>query len=258
MLIVRAAQMETLGHAMLREFENEMLAHLAGFSPPLYKAIKEDPLRETIRFGIARAGKSGITFRGPLRLYLELMLLFGSYFDTDPQYPWAAEILGEGDPDSQMQRAEQLFARTRDYRTKVAGPRDEFTFRSLRRVSVLAGQELAVSSASFSDDLFREMQKVYPEKAAYVGKEAITKLIAGGVTTANRYGFSTVRATALPAVLMFAFGHGCFEDPLYPWIGRTVSDAAIADPEARAKRLEKKAVTWLNHVLAYFDSEVTA
>lgn len=29
-------------------------------------------------------------------------------------------------------------------------------------------------------------------------------------------------------------------------------------PEARAKRLETKALTWLEHVLAYFDQEAHA
>ena len=50
--------------------------------------------------------------------------------------------------------------------------------------------------------------------------------------------------------LMFAFGHGCANDPLYPWIANTLRDERIADSAARADRLERKALTWLNHVLA--------
>jgi len=49
---------------------------------------------------------------------------------------------------------------------------------------------------------------------------------------------------------MFAFGHGCTNDLLYPWISRTLQDERIADPEARAARLEQKAITWLEHVNA--------
>ena len=54
-------------------------------------------------------------------------------------------------------------------------------------------------------------------------------------------------------LLMFAFGHGCCDDPLYPWIARTLNDERITDPPARAKRLETKALTWLDHVLEYFN-----
>jgi len=52
---------------------------------------------------------------------------------------------------------------------------------------------------------------------------------------------------------MLAFGHGCGADPLYPWINKTLRDEAITEQEARAKRLEKKALTWLEHVLDYFE-----
>lgn len=54
-------------------------------------------------------------------------------------------------------------------------------------------------------------------------------------------------------VLMVAFGHGCTEDDLYPWIARTLQNEAITDAAHRTKRLETKALTWLDHVLANFD-----
>ena len=103
MLVIREAQMEAFKEATRRTFEDEMVAHLAEFSPPLFKAIGEEQMRKAVHFGIGRADSHGFTFRGPTRLYLELMLLFGSYFDTDPQYPWAAEILSNRDPDSQRE-----------------------------------------------------------------------------------------------------------------------------------------------------------
>ena len=59
-------------------------------------------------------------------------------------------------------------------------------------------------------------------------------------------------------MLMLAFGHGCADDPLYPWIARTLQDEAITDGAARATYLEAKALTWLEHVLAYFDKGAQA
>jgi hypothetical protein len=115
-VIIRKEQVEALTQIPLQAFEDEMVGHLAAFSPPLFRAVKEPQLREAIRFGTARAAAYGITFRGPVRLYLELMLLFGSHFDTDPQYPWAAEILQDQPSTPQMQRAERLYERTLDYR----------------------------------------------------------------------------------------------------------------------------------------------
>lgn len=250
MLVIRPEQVQVFQGAALRSFEDEMVAHLAEFSPPLFKTIKEDQLRKAIRFGIARASDYGITFRGPVRLYLELMLLFGSHFDTDPQYPWAAEVLADQDSGPQMTRAEKLYERTRDYREKVAGPEDAYAQKALRGISVWARQPLWFSSDGFVPAMLQELADAYPQKAAYVGEDRLKLLIREGIDGARSHEFTTVRGVALSVVLMFAFGHGCFDDLLYPWIARTIEDDAITDSAARAKRLETKALTWLDHVLA--------
>ena len=253
-VIIRKAQTDAFDQASLKSFENEMVVHLAEFSPPLFKAVKEDQLRVAIRSGIERAGDHGITCRGPLRFYLEMMLLFGSSFDTDPQYPWAGWILTER-LGSEIQRAELLYERTRDYRQKVAGPADEYTLEALRTISLLAERTLPISETSFESDMLKEMARVYPQKASYIGEDGLKALIAEGTAAGQQYGFSGVRALALPSVLMFAFGHGCFADPLYPWIEKTAQNEAFTAPDERAKRLEKKALTWLDHVLAYFGED---
>jgi hypothetical protein len=250
---IRNEQIEILKQVPMRVFEDEMTVHLAEFSPPLFNAIKEDQLRKVIRFGIDRARQYGITFRGPIRLYLELMLLLGSYFDNDPQYPWATEILVDESSASQIQRAENLYDKTCEYREKVGGSRDEYTLKALRGIAEFARKPLQISSSDLVSTLLDEMGNIYPQKKEFVGEHGLRMLIDKGMATAQEYGFSAVRSLALPVVLMFAFGHGCFNDPLYPWIAKTVQDKAVIDPEARARRLEKKSLTWLDHVLAYFD-----
>lgn len=258
MIIIREAQIEALRLSTLRAFEDEMVEHLARFSPPLFKAVGPEQLREVIRSGMKRAAGYGITLRGPVRLYLELMLLFGSQFDTDPQYPWAAEVLKGQEIPSQMQRAERLYRKTVEYRERVGGPDDAYTLQALARIPGVAQQELAIAPANLVKDLRAEIAHIYPEKTAYLGEKGLTALIDEGIATAESFGFSSVRAVTLSVVLMFAFGHGCFEDPLYPWIGKTAANSVIATAEARAKRLESKALTWLEHVLAYFDGSAAA
>jgi hypothetical protein len=250
---IRKQQVEALERAALRAFEDEMVVHLGRFSPPLFKATGEDAIREAIRLGIERAGGYGLTLRGPVRLYLELMLLFGSRFDTDPQYPWAAGILIDRDSGPQMQRADLLYERTMDYRKEVAGPEDAFALEALAKIRALAREPLRLSAGDLVAAMRREIAAVYPQKAAHVGADGIDALIREGIDEARRHRFEADRAVALVVVLMLAFGHGCSEDPLYPWIGRTLKIEAITDPEARARRLESKALTWLDHVLAHFE-----
>lgn len=248
MLQIREEQMLAFEQAALRRFEDEMVAHSRAFSPRLCEIIGEEQLRLALRRAMARAGGYGFTYRGPIRLFIELMFLFGSAFDTDSQYPWAGKILHASD--DQMQRAEQLCDKTLDYQERVSGPNAVNTRRALAELSVLARQHTTISSADLVGSVLKEMNRIFPHKAAYVGEEGLKALIREGSTEALRYRFPTARGEALLVVLMFAFGHGCTSDPLYPWIARTLKDERIIEPSARAERLQKKAVTWLDHVLA--------
>jgi hypothetical protein len=54
-------------------------------------------------------------------------------------------------------------------------------------------------------------------------------------------------------ILALAFGHGYASDPLYPWIARTLDDRTIADPAARADRLTRRALAWLDRVLVNYE-----
>lgn len=99
---------------------------------------------------------------------------------------------------------------------------------------------------------------VFPEKATYLGEKSLTALIDVGVQTAEQHGITEIRGRVLVVSLMYAFGHGCIGDPLYPWIERTLSDERKGDANARTARLERKALVWLDHVLAHFADRVPA
>lgn len=250
MLVIRSTQRQAFAPAALQAFETDMVAHLSEFSPPLFKAVGEEQMRKVVRLGIAQAGRYGLTYRGPVRLYLEIMLLLGSHFDTDPQYSWSAGILNDAARPDQMDRADRLYEEILSGLETVVGPNDAYAQKALRAIAVFAREPLPLSSDDFVPGMLERMMSVYPEKAAYVGTEGLTALIREGITQARKHHFVTVRAAALIVVLMFAFGHGCVDDPLYPWIARTLHDERLRDPVARAQRLEKKSLTWLEHVLA--------
>ena len=248
MLKIRAAQFKVFEEAALQSFEDEMVVHSRKLTPRLSKVLGEDQLRVALRQAMERAGTYGFTNRGPVRLYIELMFLYGSDFDTDPQYPEVAQVLNaSGD---QMQRAERLFEMILDYQDNVSGLDAVNVRKALEALSVAARQPLSLSSNDFDVEMLREMHRAFPQKAAYVGDEQLTTLILEGRAEARKYGFPAVRGEALVGILMFAFGHGCTDDPLYPWISRTLNDERLADPAVRANRLERRALTWLDRVLS--------
>jgi hypothetical protein len=249
MLVIRKEQVDILKEGMLKEFEDEMVEHLAQFSPPLYKVLKEDQTREAVRFGFKQSERYGFTLRGPIRLYLEMMLLFGSHFDSDPQYPWAREILVDKHSIAQMQRADWLYEKILDFQEKVSGPNGEYTRKAMEGVRDIGSKPLNLSESDYDDAIRREIHRIFPQKVDYIGSENLLELIRQARLDARKYDFPSTRGDTLMVVLKFAFGNGCGNDPLYPWIERTLTDDKIVDAKARAERLEKKSMTWLDHVL---------
>jgi len=255
MFRIRKEQMEAFDQAARVAFEDEMVVHSQDFSPRLCKVMGEDQLRVAIRGAMSRADKYGFTLRGPVRLCIELMFLYGSSFDTDPQYPVIGEVLTS--TRNQMHRAEQIHQRVNDYHKRVAGDENINVRKSLEYLSKFAQKNVRFSSSDFEAEVIEQMTNAFPQKVEYVGNEALIALIREGRHEAGRFGLTELRSEALLVVLMFSFGHGCTDDPLYPWISGTLNDKRIVALEDRAKRLERKAVTWLKRVLANADKELS-
>ena len=250
MLVIRAEQMERFKKTALSSFEDEMVAHLAEFSPPLYKAVGEEQMRKVVQLGRSQAAQYGFTYRGPVRLYLELMLLFGSHFDTDPQYPWAAEILINQESGTQMQRAERLYEKTMDYRKNVAGPGDAYTLDALKKIAVFAKHPLTITADDFIPAMQREIAQIYPQKAAYVGSAGLEALIRKGMGGALRQQFTTVHGMTLVTLLMFLLGHGCGADPIYSWIRKILNNTVTSTPELKAQALKTEIIVWIEFIIS--------
>lgn len=249
MLVIRPDQFEVFRAAARESFVDAMVVHLAGFTPYLYKTLGADAVREAVRWGMDQAAGHGLRKRGPVRLYLELMVLFGGRFATDPQYPWVAAILADQDPATEMRRARRLYRQVLKYREAVVGPGDVWALRALRNIRAWAAGPIDFAPDRLVPVMLDVCSEIYPEKAAYVGREALAALIRKGADGARSQRFTSPRAMALVVVLMLAFGHGCGTDPFYPWIARTLRDERLTDPALRAVRLEQRALTWLERVL---------
>jgi hypothetical protein len=249
MLVLRKEQVDQLRQAAKRRCADAILVFLAGFSSSLFKTLEEEQQRAVIRFGMDRAEAHGFTSRDPVRLYLELTLLFGSQFDTDPQYPWAGQILAEPDQDASMERVERLYQRAIDYREKVNGPENVHALEALQHFRYFLQQPLRVSLETFIPDMVSEFGRLYPQKAAELDREGLEAVLRKGLEAAEQLGILTARGAVLLSLLMLTLGHGCTADPLYPWISGALERTAETDSEARIEGLEKEFMLWLDQVL---------
>jgi hypothetical protein len=249
MWTIREDQLEILDRYQLQKFEDELVEHLQEFAPRHWKAIGDETGRGVIRLGFKQAERYGFTNRGPVRFYIEMMFMFGSFFDTDPQYPWAARVLNDQEGMSQMVRADRLYDEMRNYWVAVAGPKNQFMFAALRKLSQARAEDYLDPLVPLEDCLFAGLNSIYPQKSEYLGEPPLRALLKKTLELGNRLGFSANDQVCLLTALTFFLGHECARDPLHGWIGRRLADKRFADPRQCSAELQARAQLYLEYVL---------
>ncbi len=249
MLKISKKQMKIFSQAALRNFENNMIRHLREFTPKHSRALGDDGVRNVVRLGIERAETYGLTDRGPLRFYIELMFMLGSYFDTDYQYPWAATILTDPEIGDEVARANRLFEKAMDYVEKVAGPNREYARESLIRASQQSYKDFQEVQGGREADILSRFKMNFPQKCEYVGDPALRSLIQRGTELALDFSVSTEGGASIFVWLTFMLGQGFAKDPLYPWCEMTLDNEKISDPGKRVERLYSKFITYITKAL---------
>jgi hypothetical protein len=250
MLIINENQMAALKQRSLHHFEDEMMEHCAEFSPQLCKTLQEEQLRDVVVLAIQRAKEFGFSFRGPVRLYIEMVLLFGSDFANDPQYSWVQAFHRDKMGGVELYRAKHLQQKLCDYLKAVHGPDDTYVIAAIEHSDIELSNYPASSVSDPRQVCQHELTRVFPQKVDYAGAEALSLLIDSSLETCENLRISSLPGQLLICGLAFSFGHRCLDDPLYPWISKTVMNAPPDDgPDALVARLHKRVQTWRRAVL---------
>jgi len=252
-VIIRPAQFDRLAKASTERFENELVIHLNTFASRHCEVIGEEYVRQVIRLGFEKCERYSFTLQGPIRFFIELMFMFGSHFDTDVQHPWAAEGLNDKSLSVELMRGDGLHEQMTEYLSQVSGPEHTFAKKALRETRQLASEPPPTGNGGLRSQLTTRMQKIYPEKCEYLGRDRLQAVIDGGISVAQSNDVTSLDGLRLFAVLAFALGHGFANDPLYPWIAGTLNNSPIEDPNIRAEKLQQKAILYLDRVLAYLE-----
>jgi hypothetical protein len=248
MLTMRQDQVDAFERYHLQKFEDEMVAHLKTFSPEHWQLLGEPDGRRVIRLGIEQAKNYGFTNRGPVRFYIELMFIFGSFFDTDPQYSWAREILIDSGWTDEMVHAERLHSSTMTYISSVFGPEHRYLIEAMGRLTRWHMANFVAPEVDMESQILSELQAIYPQKCDFLGSPTVRELIHRGFDIAFHYGFTTDKGFLVTALLAFTFGHGFYKDPLHGWIAKRLADNRWPTPEACLDELYSKSMVYVKDI----------
>lgn len=249
MWIIRQEQIEAFRRDHRQRFEDDMVAHLVKFAPKQWQVIGDQTGREVIRLGMKQAGRHGFNSRGPVRLYVDLMFVLGSYFDTDPQLPWAASILQTLEMAGEMVRAQWLFNEFKEYAARVLGSENRYFTQALRHLNEIAIEDLIIPGILLEDSALRAFQTIYPQVYWYLGEGRLKTIIQQSFAVGLSYGFNSDKAMLLMVGLSCFMGHGFTLDPLCGWIGRRMDGTRFPDADKRTEELYGKALLFMKYVL---------
>ena len=253
MLSIKTAQMRALEGVAVRAFEDRTYRHLEQFFAGHCALLGERQLRRIIQFGWAKAKSYDLTAECCVRTYIEFMCLLGGHFDEDPILPWAAEILNDRACE-QIARGDRLYDRAYEYIRHLVPDYRDITGKPITQRFVGALRELRMQPDApislellpgFSSALLRRLQAVFPAKCAYVGEEAVAKLIVSCLATAASYGIRGERGLTLFSTLTFVLGRGFHHDLLLPWAAGTLNDRTLRDEKQKVDRLFVEGVGFL-------------
>jgi hypothetical protein len=221
------------------EFEDDMIPHLREFSPNHWQSLDEQGLRDVVRLGMQRAGNYGVTNPGHLRLYVAIMLMYGSFFDNDPLMPWSEEVLRDSTIDNTQGRIDRLHQKMRWYYYEISGPHRLHDRQALRKCERALVQGYSINDPSFESKLVAAFFDIHARRAAYLGEERLRALVREAVAAAQRLEVATVDGVSMVAFLMFVKGHWFAQDPLVPWARAALVSEVAGEWDSRAKKLER-------------------
>jgi len=249
MWTIRQDQTEAFRQYHLRKFEDEMVDHLQKFSPHQFIVAGEPAVRQAIRLGIENAGKYGFSDRGPVRFYIELMFMFGGYFDSDPQHPWAAEVLTCPAIMEQGSRANWLHAATSQYLLDVIKPERPSLRQAVKERLSLPFEDTFPPEKNLEESLISIMHVLSPPRCKYAKDEVLRTLIRQAFRKAEKFLIPSNRGRVLMAVFTIAGGHGFDRDPLYGWISIATDHNTHSSVDERIVALAEKAQLYFGAML---------
>ena len=123
MLIIRKEQMAVFEKHLDSRFHEFLRKHVREYMAVEEKELSNQSVDELIRLAISRASSYRVTMERDIALFLDLMILKGRDFDSDPKLLWARKILDSKDSDG-SEKMQKIYRRLEAFENRKALPEE--------------------------------------------------------------------------------------------------------------------------------------
>jgi hypothetical protein len=228
--------------------QRDVLEHLWRQFPQHCVILGDPQILRVIDLARERAGAHGFDSTAEVSSWVTLMVYFGSYFDEDPQYPWAGAILRESAGSPREDVLERLYAKTGEVLTGFVGEGGEYYRRALVWARAQSFETISADGGS-DDGVQKWLRKAYGRKYDSLPNEGMAGMLRVAEAATRRYGLTTRPGILVYAQLMFLLGSFIDRDPLHPWVGLILQDDALSEPAIKARTLHSRGIRELERYM---------
>jgi len=206
MIFIRQEQIDAFQAAARSNLERKLLVGLRQNFTRCEEVFDESARIAFVRLGADRASRPGLSREEDIHCCLWLMMLFGSFWEKDPQFGWAAASISSADSTTVGARVARLWEHAQLWRARVMGPNDGHYLTALRGIESKSMQVLCDAPSRSQRDLMLQLASLFPQKYREVGEEPLQDLIRFAAKICDTLELLDRRAIAIVTQLMFLFG----------------------------------------------------
>jgi len=253
MLIIKPEQISSFFQAAHSGFLAETLAQMKNRTPKSCLNISDSVLHSAILQGLEKAESYGFTLAGTIRFYIETSFILGAGFDSDPQFPWAGEILQDPSITDEVWLADALHDELEKYMREVLGENRENLKLALLATSRVARQKINWQKELNEQRLTELAEWLYPQKIKALNQDAHHEIYRRSQETAGERGIRNHYGIVLCYFLNLFCGHKCAVDPLFPWLTEVITHKAESVDE-QVRLVGRTAFTYLNNSISNWET----
>ncbi|OKO98668.1 hypothetical protein [Xenorhabdus eapokensis] len=228
---------------------DELVVHCNESYPYLDIKLGKDGLRSALKNAVEAAKNEGFDQRGAIQFYIDMLILFGAKFQTDPQYTWIKTILDNNSHLGQLEKTSLLYHEVTRYLNEVHGEQDNHLKASILKFQNINIEHLNVQWITYESNVDVLLNSLFPKKYQYIKQDRIKKLIQFGIEKSNQYGIENANYSAFLTLIMFLLGHEFEQDIFLPHLNKKLFKQYYSDTDSLIMEMEKTAKDYLKKFL---------
>ncbi|MDR0218921.1 MAG: hypothetical protein LBI71_08580 [Enterobacteriaceae bacterium] len=246
---INEEQWNMLKNNSLNAYIDELIVHCNESYPYLEIKSGQNGLKEALKIAVEKAKNKGFDQRGPVQFYIDLQILFGTEFQTDPQYSWIKTILDNNVNIGQIEKTTLLYHEVTQYLNAVHGEQDEYLKASIIKFQNINIEHLNVQWNTYESNIYSLLKSLFPQKYRFIQQNDIKKLIQFSVEKSNQYHIENANKSAFLVLTMFLLGHEFDQDIFLPNLNARLFKQYYFDTDSFIMELERQVKDYLKSLL---------